>query len=103
MVRSAWKDPTVQDEFAAWTGRLNRWGVEITPTEFEDRLWHAAEAYTTVWENARRPFKRYYEYCGTIQSWRMIAGPHRYPTRLEIDVERDGRWQAVYIQRDAAQ
>src|SRR5262249_8579107 len=46
------------------------------------------------------PFDEYYALCGTMQSWRMFAGPHRYPTRLEIDVEQDGRWRAVYVQRN---
>src|SRR5581483_8997566 len=32
--RWAWQDPTVQDEFADWTGRLNRWGVAITRQQF---------------------------------------------------------------------
>ena len=36
MARWTWQDPTVQDEFAAWTARLNRCGIAITEPEFED-------------------------------------------------------------------
>ena len=100
MVREAWKDPTAQEEFAAWTGRLNDWGIAVTQTEFEERLWQVAETYMAVWQGAQRPFKPYYSLCGTTQSWRMFAGPHRYPTRLHIDIEEAGRWRPAYVQRD---
>jgi hypothetical protein len=98
--RWAWQDPTVQDEFADWTDRLNRWGVAITRQEFEDDLWEAATAYESLHGRALAPFWRYYEWCGTFQSWRMFAGPHRYPSRLLIDIEEGGAWRPVYAQRD---
>ena len=50
MFRSAWKDPTVQEEFADWTARLNRWGAHVTQQQFEDDLYDTASAY----ESARR-------------------------------------------------
>ena len=45
------------------------------------------------------PFERYYDYCGTTQSWRMFAGPHFYPSRLEIAVGEENAWQWVEIER----
>src|SRR5438874_800880 len=39
MIREAWKDPSVQSEFAAWSDRCNRLGLHVTPEEFETRLW----------------------------------------------------------------
>jgi hypothetical protein len=100
--RWAWQDPTVQEEFGDWVGRLNRWGVAVTREEFEDDLWAAASAYETVHGRLLAPFGRYYWWCGTFQSWRMFAGPHRYPSRLLIDVEEAGAWRPAYVQRDPA-
>lgn len=100
MAREAWRDPTVQEEFAAWSGRLNACGVAVTPQEFEDRLWVAASAYMDARGEVLAPFGRYYDLCGTFQSWRMFAGPHRHPSRLLIDVEEAGAWRPVYVQRD---
>ncbi len=98
--RWAWQDPTVQDEFADWTARLNRWGVAVTRQEFEDHLFDAASAYESARGRALAPFGPYYEWCGTFQSWRMFAGPHRYPSRLHIDVEEAGTWRPIYVKSD---
>jgi hypothetical protein len=100
MARWAWQDPTVQDEFAQWTARLNRWGVAITQQEFEDHLWAVASSYESARGRALAPFNSYYGLCGTFQSWRMFAGPHRYPSRLLIDLEEHGIWRPLYVQRD---
>jgi hypothetical protein len=102
MIREAWKDPSVQSEFAAWTARCNRLGLHFTPQEFEDRLWDAASAYMAIRERVLAPFEPYYELCGTQQSWRMFAGPHLYPGRLLIDIAEPGAWRPVYVQRDPA-
>ncbi len=100
MFRAAWKDPTVQAEFAGWSGRLNQLGFAITPAEFEDRLWTIASAYTHIRDRVLEPFNDYYFTCGTIQSWRMFAGPQRYPVRLSIEVREADAWRTVYRQRD---
>jgi hypothetical protein len=100
MSRWAWKDPTVQEEFAYWTGRLNQCGVAVTQQQFEDGLYGTASAYESARGHALAPFGRYYGYCGTFQSWRMFAGPHRHPSRLHIDVEEAGDWRPVYVKSD---
>ena len=100
MKRAAWKDPTVQEEFAAWTGRLNGWGVDLSQEELEDELWKVAVQYTEARTAVLSPLKPYYRYTGTTQSWRMFVAPHRFPAKLEIHVKVDGDWQAAYIARD---
>jgi hypothetical protein len=100
MFRAAWKDPTVQEEFADWTARFNRWGIHVTQHQFEDGLYDTASAYESARGEALKPFGPYYDWCGTYQSWRMFAGPHRYPSRLEIDVDEDGAWRPVYVKSD---
>jgi hypothetical protein len=100
MFRSAWQAPTVQEEFADWTARLNRCGIPITQRQFEDDLFDTASAYESARGEALSPFGPYYDWCGTLQSWRMFAGPQRYPSRLEIDVEEGGSWRPVYVKSD---
>jgi hypothetical protein len=46
------------------------------------------------------PFDPYYRYFGTWQSWRMFVAPHRFPARLEIDIDNgDGDWRPIYQAR----
>jgi hypothetical protein len=99
MNRNAWKDPTVQGELAAWTERFNEWGITVTQPELEDGLWRLAVDYMAVRNEIVSPFRLYYECCGTSQSWRMFVAPHRYPTRLHIDLEEHGQWRPLYVER----
>ncbi len=101
MSRKGWKNPTVQAEFTAWSGRLSALGVELTAAELEERLWGFARRYVAWHNGAKRPFKPYATYAGTIQSWRMFVAPHRYPARLHVDI-RDApgaAWRPVQIAR----
>ncbi|MCB9683727.1 MAG: hypothetical protein H6735_01640 [Alphaproteobacteria bacterium] len=96
--RDAWKQPTVQGEFRAWAGRLGALGVHLTPTELEDRLWTIATTTEGVRQDILTPFQPYYRYCGTWQSWKMFVAPHRYPSRLEILLDRgEGRFEPLYV------
>lgn len=99
MNRSAWAQPTVQGEFAAWTARLNGLGLRITQAELEDRLWAFASRYEAWRDAVMIPLDPYYTYCGTWQSWKMFVAPHRYPARLEIEVDSGSGWQPVYVAR----
>lgn len=101
MSRSAWKEPTVQAEFAAWRARLASWGWETTPTEFEDGLWEVSVNLMRGREVVLAPFDPYYRYCGTWQSWRMFVAPHTHPSRLYVDVLREDDWEPVYVGRSA--
>lgn len=102
MNRAAWRDPTVQDEFDAWAGRLGAVGVHWTSQELQDHTWVFANSFMHARDRVLKPFKQYYTYCGTYQSWRMFVAPHRYPSRLWISVEQAGRWEPVYVERDGA-
>jgi hypothetical protein len=99
MSKKAWKQPTVQAEFRAWRERLARMGVEMSPDEFEARLWGLATGFMTARTRALKPFAPYYRYCGTSQSWRMFVAPHRFPARLELRIEEGGRWRTIYEMR----
>lgn len=99
MRRSAWKDPTVQEEFQAWTDRLNRIGLKIRKKTLEDRLWDFAVGWETRRGALLAPARPYARYLGTDQAWRMFVAPHRYPTRLSVDVHVGDAWRLVYEER----
>lgn len=99
MRKAAWKNPTVQGEFAAWTTRLNGLGVEVTQPELEEWLWTFAVEFMSVRGQVLAPFQPYYRYAGTGQSWRMFSAPHRHPSKLQISVRVDSEWRLVYESR----
>ena len=99
LTRSAWSDPTVQGEFQAWSKRLAGFGIDVPTDELEERLWGIATGYEAVRIQVLAPFQPYFVYCGTWQSWRMFVAPHRYPGRLEIDVDRGQGWEPIYVAR----
>ena len=101
MQRSAWKDPTVQDEIHAWSSRLTWLGFSADPVEFEDQLWDFATAYMDARNKIIRPAFAYARWCGTWQPWQMFVAPHRYPSRLHVDVLIDETWQPIYIARSS--
>jgi hypothetical protein len=98
--RANWEAPDAQENLAAWSEQLARWGVALSKQQFEDRLW----SLVVVWGEARRrvlaAFEPYYDYCGTYQSWRMFGTATRAPTRLHIEVMEGARWRPVYVERE---
>jgi len=98
MNKSAWADPTVQEEFNAWRLRLAAVGLEWSPEEFEDQLWTFAKAFTKGRNATLAPFKPYHKWCGARQGWRMFVAPHRYPARLFVEVHQPDGWHRVYEQ-----
>ncbi len=101
MKRSAWADPTVQAELGAWAGRLQGLGLDLTREDLEARLWDLAVGVTRVRRAGLAPFRPYYRLCGTAQSWRMFVAPHRFPARLQVDIDRGKGWETVYVSRSA--
>ncbi len=99
MKRSLWKEQTVQQEFRAWHERLVALGARFTQDEMEEALW----GFAVRWEEGRdvllTPFEPYGRYLGVNQSWRMFVAPHRFPTRLSVDLEEDGVWRPLYEER----
>jgi hypothetical protein len=99
--RSAWKSPSVQDEFAAWADRLSLFGGTWTSAALEDRLWTVVQGYATVLTVVQAPVRPYQQHLGVRQGWQMFAAADRHPAVLTIDVERDGRWETVFVERSA--
>ena len=100
MRRAEWAEPTVQDEIQMWTDRLQGWGVGITSEQLEERVWQFARKWLGARRTLLEPFDPYFKYCGTYQSWRMFVAPHRYPSRLVVDLKVEGEWVPLYRGRD---
>jgi len=101
MRREAWNDPTVSAEFEAWSERLNHVGYETTPDDLKTDLFALAVNFTQVRRKLLTPVEPYARYLGTQQSWRMFVAPHRFPSRLHVEVKRTGEdWETVSIFQD---
>jgi hypothetical protein len=99
--RRAWKDPTVQGEFAAWAARMRGWGIPVAAPELEDTMWSFATSYEDLRDVVLKPFRPYFATTGTWQSWKMFVAPHRYPSRLEIHVDAGHGFEPVFVERSA--
>lgn len=94
--RSAWDDPTVQAEFAAWAPRLG-----LDPATLADRLWGVAVGWNNARDRLLAPVAPYIEATGCVQSWQMFVAPHTFPTRFVIEEREDaGEWRTLFVERD---
>ncbi len=99
MNQRAWAHPTVQGEFAAWAARLRSYGFDVTAPELQDTMWSFASSYEQAREVVVEPLRPYLRATGTWQSWKMFVAPHRFPSRMEIDVDRGAGFETVYVER----
>lgn len=95
MNRAQWNDPTVQAEFRDWADRLG-----MTKAAFEDTIWQIAVAWQDVNKVLLKPVAPYEKLVGSGQNWKMFVAPHKYPTSLEIAIERGDTWTVIYSERD---
>lgn len=98
MSRAAWKDPTVQAEFGRWAGILG-----MDSATLEAQLWDTATTFTETRRTVMTPFWPYLEATGTSQAWQMFVAPHRFPTRMQLQVHRSGHdhddYQTIFEER----
>ncbi len=98
--REEWQNRHIQSQLDAWAARLSGPLLEVTPQELEDRLY----ALASGWVRGRRailtPFRPYWTYCGTRQSWQMFTAAEYTTSRLHVDVRERGAWRPVHINRD---
>lgn len=106
MSRSAWKDPTVQGEFRRWAGFLG-----VDQKELESRLWDFAQGFVQTRQTVMAPFNPWLQATGTWQAWQMFVAPHRFPTRMQLQIlpadapgadrasPPDAAWQTVFEER----
>jgi hypothetical protein len=92
--RSAWKDPTVQAEIAAWAERLS-----MDPATLETTAYDASQTWTAAVGRLRAPVRPYSDYFGVVQTWRMFVAPDRHPAKLHVDIEEDGQWRTIHVAR----
>lgn len=94
MSRAAWKEPTVQQEFKTWSSFLG-----MDPLAFEKMLWELATTTMSVRKAVMKPFAPWLSATGTDQAWQMFVAPHRYPTRMQLQIHRGQEWETVYEER----
>lgn len=100
MSKKAWAEPAVQDEIRLFADRISGFGTEVTPEELESFLWDFSKDFLDVRKTVLKPVKPYGEYLGARQGWRMFSAPHRYPSRLVVDIDRgNGKWEPLYESR----
>jgi hypothetical protein len=92
--RKNWKDPTVQGELRAWA---ERFGME--QAAFEERIFGFAVAYQEGLDTLLAPVSAYEEWTHQAQSWKMFVAPHRFPARMQLQVEEAGTWRTVFEER----
>ncbi len=100
MDRRRWRDPTVQAELQAWRARLASVGWAMERDTFEDRLFAIAKGVESGREVVLGPVEPYLSATGSWQSWKMFVAPHRHPSRLVIEAEREGAWSVWYRRGD---
>lgn len=100
--RAAWSEPTVKAELDAWHQRLQGMGLTADRATFEDGLYSLASTWVRGRQQVVKPFRPYYRYVGTEQSWRMFVAPHKHPSRLQVQVRVQGAeaeaWQTIFEQ-----
>lgn len=101
LTRSAWKEPSVQAEFATWADTFRAVGVDTTVPELEESLWNLATAYGETHSWLMTPYQPYKKWLGVNQSWQMFPAPQRRPAILVIEIWRTDRWETVYRARSA--
>lgn len=101
MQRSAWDNPTVQNEFQLWTERLQKAGVNVTTEQFDSTLYAAAQRFLAVRQKVVAPFEPYVAVSGARQNWQLFVAPQRYPVRLEVSLrdKEKGAWRTLYASR----
>ena len=92
-------DPVLRPE-RSWEGRTVqiKGGVHYDEEPFEEMVWNLATGYQGTIRVVTDPFRPYYRYFGTHQSWRMFVAPHRNPSILHIDVREGREWVPVYVE-----
>ena len=101
MRKDTWNDPTVTAEFEAWADRLNGMGYETNTEDLKAEMFDVAKEFIDIRRTVLAPTVPYARYLGTQQSWRMFVAPHRFPSRLHVEIKRsDSDWEPISIYQD---
>jgi hypothetical protein len=99
LTKAAWKGPSFQRGLDQWVAGLEGIGIDVERQELQDFLWVLANGYQDARRTLQTPFRPYYRWAGTRQTWNLFTAPDHAPSRLEIDVEEDGAWRPVFVAR----
>jgi hypothetical protein len=97
--RRGWESSNAKAEFRNWATRLQRVGWDVTPEQFESKLWAVNVAIGKWRDRVAWPFGHYARLTGARQGWQMFATPQKVPAELHVDVLVDGQWQPLVRQQ----
>lgn len=97
--KSGWQGASFQRGLEQWVIGLSRIGVVVAKEDLQSLLWGLAHGYQGTRRTLQKPFRPYYRWAGTKQTWNLFSAPDRAPSRLEIDVEEAGVWRPVFVAR----
>ena len=95
--RRRWQTANARSDLRQLADRLQRWGLDTDEHRLERTLWDMGTAYLRVQQPIAAPFRWYARVTGSRQAWRMFASPQRHPAELHVDLERNGRWETIYV------
>jgi hypothetical protein len=94
---SDWDHPSVMAEVKRWSSNLKSIGIDLPPLKLRRLAFQAANNYGNFYLGLVKPFRPYYNYCGTDQQWVLFAAPDRFPPRIELDLFENGEWRPLYV------
>ncbi len=93
--------PTAREELRAWTDRLARVGIELSPDELGARVKGVSDTIGRTHRGLLAPVQPLFRALGVRQGWQLFANPNLGPHRFEVRVKRDGgAFERRYAQLD---
>ncbi len=90
------RDPTVLSEAVVWSTRLRTIGIDNTPDELLAMAAQGGQRLNQFRSALLVPAGPYFRWCGTWQGWRMFVAPHRFPTRVSLEIHEGNAWRTLY-------
>ena len=78
------QDEHLQPNFRDWAATAQEVGIDLTAEDIQDLSWTWGRRVLAVRKTMLAPFKPYYTYLGTRQSWQMFGYLNRSPGRIEV-------------------
>ncbi len=94
-------NPALQEVFSDWRSVAAGLGIELSPEDTNTLALTFANRFMGIRDVVLTPFRPYFKYTGTHQTWQMFGYLNRSPARFSIYVFEPGQgWQPIYLARD---
>lgn len=88
--------PDRQAELRAWGGALRGAGFAVSDDALGAWVVNTTGSLSATHRALKAPFRPLERWLGVDQSWALFASPTATPSRLVVEIERQGRWEVVY-------